>query len=141
MNKNESRWVAEVILQVQFFEVDAMEIVWHGNYTRYLEIARCALLDQIDYNYLQMKASGYSWPVIDMHLRYIAPATFSQRIKVSATLVEWQNRLKIEYLITDADTGRRLTRASTTQVAVNLATQEMCFASPSILFEKLGIQP
>jgi hypothetical protein len=38
---------------------------------------------------------------------------------VRADLVEWKNRLKIHYLISDAETGERLTRASTVQVAVN----------------------
>jgi acyl-CoA thioester hydrolase len=141
MSKLPSPWSAETELQVQFFDLDPMEIVWHGNYVKYLEIARCALLDSIDYNYVQMKESGYAWPVIDLHVRYAAPASFGQRIKVRATLVEWENRLKIDYVITDAVSGRRLTRGSTTQVAVDIATGEMCFVSPRVLFEKLGVQP
>jgi acyl-CoA thioester hydrolase len=141
MNKegSSSRWFAEVELQIQFFDLDPMEIVWHGNYVKYLEIARCALFDKIDYNYVQMKESGYAWPIIDVQMRYIAPAVFRQRIKIRASIVEWENRLKIDYLITDADSGRRLTRASTSQVAVDMATREMCFVSPPILFEKLGV--
>ena len=139
MKRPASRWFAEVELQVQFFDLDPMEIVWHGNYVKYLEIVRCALLDKIDYNYAQMQASGYAWPVIDMHLRYVAPATFGQRLTLRADIVEWENRLKIDYLITDAASGRRLNRASTTQVAVEIATREMCFASPPVLFEKLGM--
>jgi acyl-CoA thioester hydrolase len=141
MSKLPNLWSAETELQVQFFDLDPMEIVWHGNYVKYLEIARCALLDSIDYNYVQMKESGYAWPVIDLHVRYAAPASFGQRIKVRATLVEWENRLKIDYVITDAVSGRRLTRGSTTQVAVDIATGEMCFVSPPVLFEKLGVQP
>ena len=140
MKRPASRWFAEVELQVQFFDLDPMDIVWHGNYVKYLEIVRCALLDKIDYNYAQMQASGYAWPVIDMHLRYVAPATFGQRLTLRADIVEWENRLKIDYLITDAASGRRLNRASTTQVAVEIATREMCFASPPVLFEKLGVQ-
>ncbi len=127
-------------MQVQFFDLDPMEIVWHGNYVKYLEVVRCALLDKIGYNYVEMKASGFAWPVIDVSLRYIAPATFGQRILLRADLVEWENRLKVDYLITDAASGRRLNRASTTQVAVEIATGEMCFASPPVLFEKLGVQ-
>jgi acyl-CoA thioester hydrolase len=88
-----------------------------------------------------MKASGYVWPVVDLRLRYIAPATFSQRLKLRAEIVEWESRLKIEYLITDAASRRRITRASTTQVAVEIATREMCFVSPRVLLEKLGVAP
>jgi acyl-CoA thioester hydrolase len=136
-----SNWFAEVEMQVQFFDLDPMEIVWHGRYVKYLEMARCALLDQIGYNYIQMKASGFAWPVIDMHLRYAAPATFGQRLKLRAEIVEWENRLKIDYLITDAISGKRLNLASTTQVAVDIKSGEMCFASPSVLFQKLGVRP
>jgi acyl-CoA thioester hydrolase len=141
MNKSSSRWSAEAEIQVQFFDLDPMEVVWHGHYVKYLEVARCALLDAIDYNYTQMKASGYAWPVIDMRLRYIDSATFGQRLKLRAEIVEWENRLKIDYLITDAASGRRLLRGSTTQVAVDMLTREMCFVSPAVLFQKLGISP
>jgi acyl-CoA thioester hydrolase len=136
-----SRWWAEVEIQVQFFDLDPMQIVWHGNYVKYLEVARCALFDKIDYNYAQMGESGYSWPVIDVQLRYIGSARFGQRLKLRADLVEYENRLKIDYLISDAETGARLTRASTTQVAVDIATGEMCFVSPPVLFKKLGVEP
>ena len=139
MNKLPSRWSTEAEIQVQFFDLDPMEVVWHGHYVKYLEVARCALLDTIDYNYEQMKASGYVWPVIDMHLRYIESATFGQLLKLRAGIVEWENRLKIDYLVTDAMSGRRLVRASTTQVAVDMTTREMCFVSPPVLFEKLRI--
>ena len=139
MSKDPSRWVAEEELQIQFFDLDPMGIVWHGRYVKYLEIVRCVLLDQIGYNYVEMQASGYIWPVIDLHLRYIGSPKFGQRIKLRASIIEWENRLKIEYLITDAATGRRLTRGSTTQVAVDSASGEMCFVSPPVLFEKLGI--
>jgi acyl-CoA thioester hydrolase len=134
-----SRWSAEVEMQVQFFDLDPMHIVWHGNYVKYYEVVRCALLDQIDYNYEQMKASGYAWPVIDMNLRYVAPATFGQRLLLRAEIVEWENRLKIEYMITDAASGKRLNKGSTTQVAVDIESGEMCFVSPAILFDKLGV--
>lgn len=136
-----SRWFAETEIDVQFFDLDPMNIVWHGNYVKYLEVARCALLEGIGYNYMQMKDSGYMWPVIDVNLRYIGSAVFGQRLRVRAELVEWENRLKVDYLITCAATGKRLTRASTTQVAVDIKTGEMCFGSPPVLFEKLGVSP
>lgn len=133
------RWVAQTEISVQFFDLDPMEIVWHGNYVKYLEVARCALLDQIDYNYVQMKQSGFAWPIIDLQVRYVGSATFAQRLLLRAEIVEWENRLKIDYLISDASTGKRLTRASTSQVAVDMASGEMCFVSPPVLLEKLGV--
>ncbi|OBY93031.1 MULTISPECIES: acyl-CoA thioesterase [unclassified Pseudomonas] len=123
---------AEVEILVPFFDVDMMEVVWHGHYVKYLEVARCALLDKLDHNYAQMREAGYAWPVIDLQLRYVRGARFGQRIKVRADLVEWENRLKINYLISDAETGERLTRASSSQVAVEIASREMQMASPPV---------
>lgn len=137
--KTPARWSSEVTMQVQFFDLDPMNIVWHGNYVKYLEVARCALFDAIDYNYEQMKASGYAWPIIDLRLRYAAPATFGQQLLLRADLVEWESRLRIDYTILDAASGKRINRASTTQVAVDIASGEMCFVSPAILFHKLGV--
>ena len=125
----------EVEMQIPFFDVDIMEIAWHGHYVKYLEVARCALLDRLDHNYLQMRDSGYGWPVIDLQIRYIRPLLFQQRVRVKADLVEWENRLKLNYLISDAATGERLTRASTVQVAVDMASREMQLASPRVFID------
>lgn len=131
----------ETEVVVPFHDLDPMEVAWHGHYVKYFEIARCVLLDRIDYNYPQMRASGYAWPIIDLHVRYAQPARFNQRLKVTADLVEWEHRMKFVYTVRDAKTGRRLTKGHTIQVAVNGSTGEMCFASPDILFEKLGVKP
>lgn len=125
----------EVEMQVPFFDVDMLEIVWHGHYVKYLEVARCALLEHLGHNYLQMRASGFAWPVIDLQLRYIRGAQFGQRLIVRAELVEWESRLKINYLISDAESGARLTRGSTVQVAVHIASREMQFASPKVFVD------
>jgi acyl-CoA thioester hydrolase len=111
-----------------------MSVVWHGHYVKYLEIARCALLDMIGHNYLDMQASGYAWPIIDLQLRYVQGARFGQRLRVRADLAEWQNRLKINYLISDAETGERLTRASTVQIAVS-ADGVMQLVSPQAMID------
>lgn len=130
----------EVRLSVPFHDVDMMEIAWHGHYAKYFEIARCALLDQISYNYREMKDSGYAWPIIEMKTRYIKPAKFGQVIVVRARIVEYELRLKIDYLIADALTGARLTKGHTVQVAVELESGELLLASPPVLLEKLGVR-
>ena len=101
---------AEVQLSVPFHDVDMMEIVWHGHYAKYFEIARCALLDSISYNYVEMKDSGYAWPIIELKTRFIKPARFGQDILVKAKVAEYELRLKIDYLIVDAEQGTRLTK-------------------------------
>ncbi|MBN2702129.1 MAG: acyl-CoA thioesterase, partial [Methylothermaceae bacterium] len=110
---------SEVTLTVPFFDADMLGIVWHGHYVKYFEVARCALLDRIGYDYLTMKATGYVWPVVDLQIRYLAPARFGQTLKVSAVLKEYEYRMKIGYEIRAAEPGDRLARGRTVQVAVS----------------------
>ena len=135
------RLSCEIELTPAFYDIDVMEIVYHGNYVRYLELARSALLAQFDYDYPRMRDSGYAWPVVDMRLKYVRPATFGQKLKVRATVTEWENRLRIDYVLRDADSGQKIHTAHTVQVAVDMRTQEMCFVCPPVLWERLGVQP
>jgi acyl-CoA thioester hydrolase len=128
---------SEVELEVLFHESDPMGVTWHGNYFRYLESARSALLHKIGYNFTEMVESGYLWPVVEAHIKYLKPTRFGQRLAVRATLEEYENRLKIVYVIKDCGSGERVTTASTTQVAVGKERGEMCFASPQILLDKV----
>jgi acyl-CoA thioester hydrolase len=130
---------AEVEIEVPFHDIDVMGVVWHGHYVKYLEVARCALLDKIDYNYPQMKASGFVWPVIEVRIRYPRPLYFQQKVRVKACIDEWENRLKISYLIEDLESGQCLTKAYTVQVALDLDSEEMLYVSPDVLLRKLGI--
>lgn len=125
-------------MQIPFHDVDAMGITWHGNYLRYFEIARCKLLDKLGYNYRQMEASNYVWPIVDLQLKYVKASTFDQKITVRAELVEWENRLKINYQIRDLDTGARITKGYTIQAAVDMTTQELCFVTPEVFREKIA---
>ncbi|MBJ7550330.1 acyl-CoA thioesterase [Marinomonas ostreistagni] len=129
----------EIELEIPFHDVDVMRIAWHGHYVKYLEIARCALLESIDYNCDEMEQTGYVWPVIELNIRYAKPLRFKQKIRVLAKVIEWENRLKIAYTLFDSESGQRLTKAYTVQVAVDAANGEMQFASPQILLDKLGV--
>lgn len=120
----------EVALNVPFYDLDPMQVAWHGHYAKYLEQARMALLDAIGYGYARMLASPHGWPIIDFQVRYLQALTLNQAITVRAELVEWESRLVINYLIRDTDTGTRLTRATTTQVAVDMHTRDMLLVSP-----------
>ena len=131
----------EIEVVPAFYDLDPMGIVWHGHYLKYFERARCALLDRFDYGYRQMQASGYAWPVVDMRLKYVRPAELGQRLVVRAEITEWENRLRIDYLIRDAATGARVHSASSIQVAVEIATRQMQYVCPPVLWERLGVRP
>jgi acyl-CoA thioester hydrolase len=128
---------AEVEVDVLFHDADPMGVTWHGNYFRYLEAARAALLDKIGYGYVEMLESGYFWPVVEAHIKYSKPTRFGQRLLVRAALEEYENRLKISYVIMERASGERVTTAWTTQAAVHKERGEMSFASPQVLLDKV----
>jgi acyl-CoA thioester hydrolase len=129
----------EIEVVPAFFDLDPMGIVWHGHYVKYLELGRCALLDRFDYGYLQMKASGYGWPVVDMRLKYVRSATLGRCLVLRSEITEWEQRLRIDYVLRDAATGQRLTKAWTIQVAVDAASGEMQYVCPPVLRQRLGM--
>ena len=126
---------ARVSATAQFYDLDPMQVVWHGHYPRFLEQARSALLDSIAFNYREMAQTRFVWPVVDMRIKYVRPIRLAQEIEIEATLVEYENRLKIDYEIRDRARGEVLTRAHTIQVAVDATTGELEFAMPSVLVD------
>ena len=124
-------------IKVEFFDVDAMKVVWHGNYARFLELGRNALFEKLGYGYSDMEAGGYSWPVVDLHIRYVQPARLDQLLRVTATLVEWENRVRVEFLIHDAVTGEKITKADSVQVAVDMRNGELQFETPEVFQAKV----
>lgn len=124
-------------IEIPFHDVDMLQVTWHGHYVRYLELARCALLDRIGFGYKEMAASGYAWPIVDMRLRYVRPCRFGDRVEVQVRVVEYEYRLKLDYLIRDAQSGQRLTKASTVQVALDTSNGELIYPSPQVLVEPM----
>lgn len=124
---------------VPFHDLDSVNVVWHGRYVKYLELARCELLDRINYSYTEMLASGYLWPVVDMRIKYISPLVWKQKIRVIAAIKEWEYRLKLDYRILDASTGETISKAYTIQVACDINTKEMLYETPLPLRQALGI--
>ena len=111
---------AAVKIRVPFHDVDGMQVVWHGHYYKYFEVARTKLLQSIGYDVHEMKASGYSWPVVESNCKYVRPILYDQLIQVTAEFQEYENRLKIRYRITDAVSNSKLASGHTTQVAVEI---------------------
>jgi acyl-CoA thioester hydrolase len=127
----------QITCEVAFHDVDLTQVVWHGQYLRYLENARWALMRAVDFDLPRMMDSGYLWPVVDLRVRYVRAARYQDRLQVRASLVEWQQRLTINYLITDLANGEAVARAQTSQVAVSPPRNEMLLAVPRCLTERV----
>ena len=107
-----------------------MNVVWHGNYVKFAEEARCSLLDKIGYRYEEMRADGVMYPVAKMDMKFIKPAVFGQKLTVKTILEEIEPSLNIKYIIKDSATGETLFKANTMQICVDVLSGRSLYEAP-----------
>lgn len=127
----------EITFPVEFYDVDTMRVVWHGNYVKYMEKARCALLNMVDFGYLVMEKEGTAFPVVDMKLKYIKSLRFGDTAKVVSYLTEYENCIKIKYEIYNVGSGELCTRAESTQMAMKIESGESSIVCPQKLIDNV----
>lgn len=125
---------ATIEATVAFHDIDIVGVMWHGHYLKYLENARWALMNQIGFGFEVMNASGFAWPIVEMHVKYVQAAKLGDQLRVRASLVEWENRLAVNYLVLRAD-DERLARAKSVQVAVDVHSGALQFTTPQPLLD------
>lgn len=125
---------AEYKFHVEFYDVDTMRVVWHGNYVKFMEAARCVLLDKIGYNYNEMEDDGYLFPVTSINVKYVRSLIFGETATMKAYLVEYENYLKIKYEIFN-EKGVLCTKCESSQMAVRIDNGESQFACPKKFIE------
>lgn len=125
---------ATIEATVAFHDIDVVGVMWHGHYLKYLENARWALMNQIGFGFEVMCASGFAWPIVEMHVKYVQAARLDDQLRVRASLVEWENRLVMNYLVLRAD-HERLARARSVQVAVDTGSGALQFTTPQPLLD------
>ena len=105
--------------QVPFFEVDAIQMVWHGNYVKYLELGREAFGRQFGLEYLRIFENGYVVPVVDLHLSYKKNARFGDLVRIETTYVPTNSaKLMFEYAIRRDSDDELILTADSTQLFV-----------------------
>ena len=132
-----SLFEAEYEFRVSFEDLDPMNIVWHGNYMRYLEQARCDLFNKLNYNYDNMRKDKVAYPVAKMQVKYIKPARLNDTLIVKTELDSIEPSMDIKYTIFNKKTGDKIFEAKTMQIAVNLYTLDSIYTPPSGLIEAL----
>lgn len=122
--------------KAEFYDVDSMCVLWHGNYVKYAESARCRLLDDIGFNYNNMRENGFAMPIIKMEFKFIAPILFNEDFRIRIDLLEFENILRFQYIFLDSNNKKR-TIAQTSQVALNIENMEILYPMPQIFQTKI----
>jgi acyl-CoA thioester hydrolase len=77
----------ETRLRVRYAETDKMGVVYHSNFVIWFEVGRVELLRQLGFEYNRMEQEDNCHiPVVDLRVRYKAPAQYDDEIVVRTEL-------------------------------------------------------
>lgn len=114
--------------KVQFYDCDPMGVVWHGNYLRYLEVARGEFLDFINYGYQKISDDGNFFPIVEERMKYLRSLRLGDDFTVRVHLDEYVNRLVHSFEIVCR--GEICVKAKTVQVCLPKNGSELSFFMP-----------
>lgn len=124
-------------IKIPFYDLDPMNVVWHGNYIKYIEKARCDLLKKLGYDYTDMYKDGIMYPIAKLDLKFINSATFNQEIFIKCELEEYEPAIIIKYEIVDKKTNTKILSAKTMQIQVDTKSKTTLYKAPEKLVEKI----
>jgi len=125
-------------VRVRYAETDQMNVVYYGNYAQYFEVGRVESIRQLGYTYKDMEASGVIMPVVDLHVRYLRPATYDDLLTIKTQIRELPVDHHIEfYQEVFNEQGKMLTSGKVTLYFLEMNTRRKT-NMPEILRERLA---
>jgi len=124
-------------MRVRYAETDQMNVVYYGNYAQYFEVGRVESVRQLGYTYKDMEQSGVIMPVVEMHVRYLRPATYDDLLTVKTTLREMPVDHRLEFFQEVFNEEGKLLCAGTVKLYFLNAADRSKTNIPEALKEKL----
>lgn len=101
--------IYQTTIEPRYSETDQMGIIYHANYIVWFEIARTKLMDVMDFDYAEVEAKGFYFPVLRMEARYHRPALYGRPVTVSCAIPKYTGvRICYEYEVRDEETKELL---------------------------------
>lgn len=118
--------VGETRFRVRYAETDQMGVVYHSNFIIWFEVGRVELLRQLGFRYRDMEEQDDCHiAVVDVKLRYKAPARYDDEILIRTTLKNMrESLLHFGYEILRASDGTLLAEGETTHIVVDSKFQK-----------------
>ena len=108
-------------MSVPFHDLDPLQVVWHGNYLKYFDIARFALFNHCGVDlHAYSQRSGFLFPVTRTSTKHIRPLRYRDRFTITP---QW-------LLVGDTSNGRK--KASSVlpqQCTVAMTAPDRCTTS------------
>lgn len=92
--------------KINYYETDRMGVVHHSNYIRFLEEARCSMLDEIGIPYSYLEEQGIMIPVLGVNCSFKQHVTFDDIIIIEPYIKDFNGvRLTVGYNVTNKSTN------------------------------------
>lgn len=126
----------ETKIRIRYGETDQMGVVYHGNYSNFLEIGRIEWLRSLGVSYKQMELDGIMLPVISLSLKYKKSACYDDVICVKTILRKLPTAtIEFDYEITNIE-GEIITLGNTILAFINMKTNRPT-RCPKFILDKL----
>ncbi len=126
---------ASVKFRVCFSEVDALGIVWHGNYPKYFERAVTELRCRCGLSPLQLLDANTATPVVRLAIDYFKSVKLGETVTVEAKLF-WNDGARLDFGCTVfSEAGETACTGTITELFVDLKTREPIWCDPEIWAE------
>jgi acyl-CoA thioester hydrolase len=84
-------------IRVRYAETDQMNVVYHGNYAQYFEVARAEAIRELGFTYKDMEALGTYMPIVELQCQFLRPAHYDDLLTVKVILRELSTDHRIEF--------------------------------------------
>lgn len=137
-------YISKSTIRVKYADVDAMGVVYHGNYAQFFEAGRAEAFRNLGYTYKNFEADGFSLPVVEMKTRFLKPAKYDDLITISTIIKTFPSRKLTIFTELYNELGELITNAEISFIFVK-STNMFLISAPekfkAILlpfFKKLG---
>lgn len=121
----------EVTLKVPFYDLDPMQVVWHGNYFKYFEIARNGLFEKLNLKLFDLyQQKKYAFPIIRTSTKYIHPLKFQDEFICRATLGTVDVKIETHFDIRLVKDNTLCVKGKIEQVILKMPEMEMMLKIP-----------
>lgn len=84
-------------IRVRYSETDQMNVVYHGNYAQYFEVARAEAIREMGITYKEMEEMGIVMPIVELHTKFLRPAVYDDLLTIKTQLRELPKNHRIEF--------------------------------------------
>lgn len=108
--------------RVRFSEVDSMQVVWHGNYMKFLEDGREGFGKEFEIGYMDCYAQGFITPIVHSSLDFKSPLRYGDHGLIETKLIATPAaKIIFEYRILNEKDKRIVASGKTIQVFLDEA--------------------